>query len=308
MVSGKRLCEEMRVRLQTVAAALALLGAVIGAPAADSSCAHCYSRGTNWFDATCLYKPSDKQAASPASHLAPLLVQELSMASRVGGAPASAGFGSVGLSNGVPILGAGKPTVYWSLASVEIHGKPHTQASFIWCYRVERDTPGPSVAGGALQGIRITLNAAGRPAIWEVLSDSGACEQIYVSASLEAAAAATFGKPLAGRSYAVEGATNEASRVVVSRVIEDGPTIAGPIVYLTAGSHDVSTLICRCMPSQARELRENAYYTLAELDPSVAHTFDEIGKRTGTAAVSFWSPGVSPGRALERLLRLPKDF
>ena len=298
----------MSGRFQIGAAALALLSALIGALAADSQRAQCYRRGTNWFDATYLYKPSAKQAASPASNLAPLLVQEIPRTSNGVGGPATSGFGAVGLSNGVPTLGVGEPTVYWSLDSVQIHGKPHPQASFVWCYRVKPVHAESAVVGVAVQGIRITLNGAGRPVIWEVLSDSGGCEQIYVAASLEAAAALEFGKPLAGRSYAVEGATNGMPRVVVSRVIEDGPTIAGPIVYLSAGSHDVSTLICRCMRSQARALRGNTYYTLAELDPSAAHIFDEITKRTGTGAVSFWSPGVYPGRALERLLRLPKDF
>ena len=134
------------------------------------------------------------------------------------------------------------------------------------------------------------------------------CEQIYVSASLEAAAASEFGKPLAGRVHAIERATNETPHVVVSRVIEDGPTVAGPIVYLMAGSHDVTTLICRCMPSQAKELLGNGYYRLAELDPGTAHILGEIKKRTGASVIPFWASANSTARSLERLLRLPADF
>ena len=78
-----------------------------------------------------------------------------------------------------------------------------------------------------MQGIRITLNSAGQPAIWEVLADGSGAELIFVSQSLEAAALAEFGKPLPGRRYAIERSVEEAPSVVVARVIDDGPMAHG---------------------------------------------------------------------------------
>ena len=100
------------------------------------------------------------------------------------------------------------------------------------------------------QGIRITLDARSQPAAWEVLTDTSGLRLIFVSQSLEAAAAAEFGKPLQGRRYAIERDLGQAPGVVVPRVVDDGPVAMGPIVYLCEGTRNVSTVICRCMPAQ----------------------------------------------------------
>jgi len=48
-------------------------------------------------------------------------------------------------------------------------------------------------------------------------------------------------------------------------VIDDGPVAMGPIVYLIAGTHSVSTLICRCMPAQAGKILSTSSYELLPL-------------------------------------------
>jgi hypothetical protein len=42
----------------------------------------------------------------------------------------------------------------------------------------------------------------------------------------------------------------------------------GPIVHLNAGSQNVSTLICRCMPTQAKNLLATETYQLRPLAES----------------------------------------
>src|SRR5512143_4089936 len=46
------------------------------------------------------------------------------------------------------------------------------------------------------------------------------------------------------------------------RALDDSPVVMGPIVYLSAGSRAVSTLICRCMPAQAKKLVSTSTYDL----------------------------------------------
>ena len=133
-----------------------------------------------------------------------------------------------------------------------------------------------------MQGIRITLNSAGQPVIWEVLADSSGAELFFVSQNLEAAAMAEFGKPLPGRRYAIERSVEAAPDVVVARVIDDGPVAMGPIVYLSAGTRAVSTLICRCMPAQARKLLATSTYDLA----AIPGRFDELAHHAGKSDVT----------------------
>ena len=95
----------------------------------------------------------------------------------------------------------------------------------------------------------------------------------------------------------IERSTQGAPRVVVARVIDDGPVAMGPIVYLSAGARAVSTLICRCMPAQVKTLRTTAAYDLLPL-PAIP---SELLSRTP----GFW-PGDSPtDNRLEKWLRLP---
>jgi hypothetical protein len=148
-----------------------------------------------------------------------------------------------------------------------------------------------------VQGVRLTLNSVGRPAIWEVLEDSSGAGLVFVSQSLEAAAAARFGKALPGRRFAIERSTQAAPKVVVARVIDDGPVGMGPIVYLSAGTRTVSTLICRCMPAQVKTLRTTAAYDLLPL-PAIPR--DLLPLTPG-----FWPGDVATDNRLEKWLRLP---
>ena len=50
--------------------------------------------------------------------------------------------------------------------------------------------------------------------------------------------------------------------VIVVRVIDDGPVPLGPIIYLSAATRQVSALVCRCMPAQARRLLATRTYDL----------------------------------------------
>jgi hypothetical protein len=160
----------------------------------------------------------------------------------------------------------------------------------------------------ALQGIRVTLNSSGQPVIWEVLADSSGAAVIYVSRNLEAPAAAEFGKPLPGRHYTVERSLEGAPNVIVARIIDDGPVAMGPIVYLSAGTRAVATLICRCMPAQAKRLLGTSVYDLLPCQATAAQSLLTQAKARAREQTAFW-PGDPPGSdPLEKRLRLPSGF
>jgi hypothetical protein len=67
---------------------------------------------------------------------------------------------------------------------------------------------------------------------------------------------------LPGQKFAVERAVAPSNTTIVANVIADGPVPMGPMLYLQAGSRDVSALICRCMPAQFGALLGQQDYQL----------------------------------------------
>jgi hypothetical protein len=82
----------------------------------------------------------------------------------------------------------------------------------------------------------------------------------------------------------------------------------GPIIYLNAGTRAVSTVICRCMPAQARKLASTSTYDLQPFltvagNPLLAQARAVLGQRA-----AFW-PGEEQSRGwIENCLRLPWTF
>jgi hypothetical protein len=152
------------------------------------------------------------------------------------------------------------------------------------------------------------LNSAGQPVVWEVLTDSSGTEVFFVAQSLETAARAEFGPPLPGRRYAIETSTNSAPNAVVARVIDDGPMPMGPMVYLQAGTRDVSTVICRCMAAQAKKLAGASTYELEPLLLSSAASLPSRAREQSHVRTSFWLGALSSDHRLENCLRLPARF
>jgi len=228
-------------------------------------------------------------------------------------------FGTLSVSNGASVLDGSRPAIYWQADTVQIKGRVLARFSYVWCYapgsrESERGQGSQGVApahagpGLPLQGIRITLNSAGQPAIWEVLADSSRARLFFVSQNLEAAAVAEFGKPLPGRRYATERGVEAAPDVVVARVIDDNAVAAGPIVYLSAGTRAVSTLICRCMPAQAKKLLATSTYDLLPFHAASTNSLIMEARLMLQQRAAFWPGDDTDGKHLEACLRLPEAF
>ena len=234
------------------------------------------ARVTAHFDHTVLFQPWDAGSNSTlALRLAPLIVQEV-VDTNVPGLWRDQ-YASVDAS----------PLVVTESSSTVVHGRPHDQVSYTWSYPSSESPAKPALKS---QGIRITLNAADEPVIWEVLADSTGADILYVAQSVELAARAEFGSPLPGRKFSIERSLTEAPHTVVANVIDDGPLPMGPVVYLRQGSRDVGTLICRCTASQGGILLGQTNYELHLSEPL-------------TNSPSAFSPA-----QLEQRLRLPRSF
>jgi hypothetical protein len=221
------------------------------------------------FPNACFLKPRSNGTDELIIQMAPLIVQEVAHPDQT-----CHRFGAVG---------DGPPIVYFDRSTVALNGHTYQQVRYVWWYA---DDP-PSA-----QGVRITLDSSGFPCIWEVLTDSSDASLIYASRSLENAAETEFGPPLPGRQFAIERDLNERPDIVVPRLIDDAPVPMGPFVYLQNETHDVTTVICRCMPSQADNFVETGYYDLQPL-----------WKSTTPVPHNRADPGW-----LAKCLRLPRQF
>lgn len=227
-------------------------------------------RTTNHISDVVLFKPaSDGEGVPLITQLAPLLIQVV---------PPTNG---VALWLDQPAPTSGPPQIQARKDIVLINNRWHWQLTYTWSY---------AQGSHRIQGVRLTLDARDAPAIWEIYTDTSAQKIFYVSKAWEQAARAEFGAPFPGYNFSIERSQNESPGVVVANVIEDGPMAMGPILYLKCASHDVLTLICRCMPAQFQNLRDQKDYEL----------------RLPAAGNQGKSP--FPAARLETLLRLPGSF
>lgn len=252
----------------------------------DSVRRQIYERAQVEFARARLIKPAVAVPTEAAEFkFAPLILQEIAS-----GRPAEGRDDFVAESSGRT-----NATIYFRQEQTTMAGRPHVQMTYVWTGADPRQSPSES-APPPMQGVRITLDSAGNPAIWEVLADSSGARIFVVSQSLEAAALAEFGKPRPGRRFSIERDLGEAPNTVVARVIEDGPEPMGPMVYWGAGSRDILAVACRCMPVQARELMGEQRYDLVEL------------KAADVGLVPDFLHRVAAPKRLEDPLRLPDGF
>ena len=197
-----------------------------------------------------------------------------------------------------------QPTVYVQTVTVLLHGRPHLRLTYLWRYAATPDDEQTT----ALQGLRLTLNHAAEPAVWEVLTDDSGADLIFVADSVETAARAEFTAPAPGRRFVSERPWTEATNAVVARVIEDGPTPLGPLVYLRARTRSVSTLTCRCMPAQAKQVVATRVYRLMPVE-RLADDADCLAAWTRPRGrMAFPLATDLPQPRLEQVLRLPASF
>lgn len=242
-----------------------------------------YSRASTWFTNVVFFKPNATNEADIACAMAPLILESVT---------------------GWDPRPEGEPTIVYVRAdAVEFETRPHARLTYYWDY-----SAGSHSVGREVQGVRITLDSSGRPVIWEVLADGTSRRIVFVAESLERKAAAAFGGPLPGRRYAVEADTRSAPDVVVARVIDDGPVPMGPILYVEGSTHEVRTLICRCMPAQATSVVDTRVYRLVHTEGLPGQPGEAGGSAERRVRASLGLAMPSWGDVLAGGLRLPGDW
>jgi hypothetical protein len=244
-------------------------------------------------------KPTNAGVSERLVELAPLIAQQRSDVADVTDGHRDR-FGAVEFaSDGTHRVDRAAPTVYADQTWTRIAGTDREQLVYLWFY--------PDQSGDAsslqAQGVRITIDAQNRPAIWEPLADTRSIHPLYIAGSLESAAQSRFGAPASDRVYHAEAPRSAAPDAFVARVLSDGPVPMGPWVYLERGSRNVATLLCRCSPSQTDEFVETLYYELRPLSEVIG-----LEPPAGTpSAIADMLQG-DIGRDPSDRLRLPADF
>ncbi len=229
------------------------------------------------------YKPRQREGLPFELQMAPLIVQQVTGDT----APRGVRFGPLKPGT-TDVADVNAPTVYYGVSTAFLRGHRHEQLTFVWFYA--RPVSYPSCLPGSTRGVRMTLDADGFPLVWE------AGGHVYVSRWMEDTAFNEFGPPMPGRKYSIESAHPVycGGGVIVPRILDDGPVPMGPFVYLRAGDQSVSTLLCRCMPSQVDEFVETVEY---ELVPT-----EELGSYRD----AFFGVPDDDRTRLEKCLRFPE--
>lgn len=229
-----------------------------------------YERAQVHFEKTVLVKPPE--SGRPEFRVAPLLLEEVRPPN--------------------PLPQTPYAVYFWRTVGV-LNNQAQEQFNYLWF-----ETEGSSGTRRP-QGIRITFDSTGKPIVWEVLRDRSGARILFVSQSLESAAMTNYPAPLPGRRFWIERNLTNAPDTVVARIIDDGPTPMGPIVYLGADSGEIVTLICRCMDAQAAEVVAESIYGIATLDDAAVRWL----VRDKTPGITRWLPGKPPDD-LDRWLRI----
>lgn len=233
------------------------------------------------FEMACLAKPAeDDSLPDLVRRLAPLIFQEVTFPDA----------SSRALEPGCENLPA---EVYFAVGVAQFQAGPRIQVTYGWPVT----TPNRSEPKRAMQGVCITLDASGQPVLWQALRETGGAGAIFVSRNLETAALAEFGGRETGRTFALERGKRVGKAFRIAALVEDGPILMGPILYVRAKTHDLMTVGCRCSPTQARQLAGQQTYRLVPGDQRIAHTEENL-KRIGG----------SPADDLDLWLRLPASF
>jgi hypothetical protein len=303
MVQVERICEAMSLLLLASLSigTVCWVTCAFGDQSSRAEPRLVYERATNTFARAFIYKPSEAASKELPFRLAPIIVQQ-AVLNPPEEQETRARPGRLELSTAGKTVVTPLPTVYWSMNVAVISGKPRARLTYIWFYNVpEGSSPGTELP---FQGVRLTLNENGNPVLWEILADPSGFDVVFAADSLERASEKQYGKTDAHRKFALEQPVSQAPSTIVARIIDDGPVPMGPILYLTAPHHSVSTLICRCMPSQAKDVLGTSTYELVEIQDSTAYSLS-AGLRTMLALPKRFLPGEKDGeRALDNVLRL----
>ncbi len=189
------------------------------------------------FDLARIYLPQGSDREKQAHLLAPIIVHQAAEETSPWGHPKG-----------------GKPQVHLQRSEINIKGISCPQLSYSWEYEPAPGKP-PS-----RRILRMTLDSRGYPMIFELYAGEKEPAALYVSRSLEEAAANEQGEPLAGRQFCIEADRGPA----LSGIVDEGPVPMGPLAYFDSPGRKNVALTCRCSPSKITRTAGSHRYELVE--------------------------------------------
>lgn len=179
-----------------------------------------------------------------------------------------------------------KPAIYAYASTAKIGGRRFAQANYVWWFPQRPALTANDPVAGAIDGgtLRITLDAARRPAVVEVILSCGCGHEAWVARTLEQAARREHGPPQPGADFAIEKRGQSGRPVLVSGLFDATPGTR-PLLVLAAGSHGPrSVSFTASVHDGPRIIGEKKYEILAydgldrlPLDDGVASMFGADG-------------------------------
>ncbi|MEP0848743.1 MAG: hypothetical protein HRF50_18205 [Phycisphaerae bacterium] len=235
------------------------------------------------------------------------------------------------------------PHVYAYNWVAKIHGRRYPQLVYVWWFPERPPMTANDPSAGHIDGgmLRLTLDSHQRPVIGEASLNCGCGHRVFVASALENAARHEFSEALPGNRFAIEQDTDRAHDVIVADTFDTPPENARPVVFQSAGYHEVCKLdfVDAARAAALRATEETSYrlvpYDVLDtlpLDGGVGSMFGpdglvhDAGRRSGylLAPTGILSAGQPRKRGthrvrwddylfddphlLERTLRLPRGF
>ena len=141
----------------------------------------------------------------------------------------------VGSDDGESIrIDTDQPIVFSRVEHASLYGSQLKQLTYVFWYP-RRDVG--SIETGEVDGgiLRITLDAAGHPAIFEFSQTCGCYHGVFASSHIESLAKEEFGLPQAPLEHALESGKRHDEWIV--RDVVDAQPGQRPVVYIAAGDH-----------------------------------------------------------------------
>ena len=138
-----------------------------------------------------------------------------------------------------PVVDPARPASYAYATRLRLHGRELTQLVYtFWYPEHPRLESWIDVEAGEIEGItlRITLDAAGEPALYETIYNCGCFHRLFVDRELERAAAAEIGPPEGDRPFSIQRDVDGRIDWIVPELVDVEPG-RRPLLFVRAGFH-----------------------------------------------------------------------
>ncbi len=180
-------------------------------------------------------------SATLLARYAPLLVQEVDPQARY--AAAIDRIGTVRLEATTdgpqPEIDISRPASYAYTDTVTLRGQAFQRLIYtFWYPEHPKLKKGIDVEAGTMEGItlRITLDAAQRPALYETIYNCGCSHRLFVDRRVEEAARAEWGAPQDDQPYAIQRSVEGKIDWIVPELVDSLPG-GRPMLFVRAGFH-----------------------------------------------------------------------